>query len=330
MNALKNQGLTLALLGACALAFLYPELGARGGLLRTELTTKIAVAAAFFLQGLSLRGRQLIHSATRFRVMLFCQSWIFALCPAIMIGIAFVTAPWVHPGIRDGLLYLSVLPTTISSAIILTASFRGDAATALFNSTLANLLGVVITPLWCSALFSNAGEQLPPLFSLISKIALLVILPIIVAQVLRPRFRDTIEARKPLIRSLSNAMIIFIVFASFCNSVASGMWATLPLSSIAAALLFSLVYLLLISSLVWTSSAIADPDRSQRIAAFFCGSQKTLAAGAPMASIIFAQSSPATQGLIILPLILYHSLQLFLAGIVGPKLAKGPPDRATK
>ena len=322
MALLKNQIFTLTLVAACVMAFLLPEPGATGGLLKSEITVKISVALVFFLQGLNIRSRQILHSATRLRVLLFCQSWNYALAPAIMILLMLVASSWIHPGLRGGLLYLSVLPTTISSAIVLTGSYRGDAATSLFNATLSNLLGVVITPIWCIALFSEASNHFPPIGSLILKIAILVILPITIAQVIRPYLRDRIEAWKPSIRNSSNAMIVFIVYVSFSNSVVNGLWETLSWTSIATAFGFVCLFLLLVSSLVWTSSAIADNQKEQRIAAFFCGSQKTLATGAPMASIIFANQSAADQGLVLLPLILYHSLQILLASIVGPRLAK--------
>lgn len=322
MALLKNQAFTLALVAACVAAFLLPEPGATGGILKSEVSAKVSVAIIFFLQGLNLRTRQILRSATRFRVLLFCQSWNYALAPAIMILLMLVAGSWIHPGVRAGLLYLAVLPTTTSSAIILTGSYRGDTATSLFNATLSNLLGVFITPIWCVALFSEAGDHFPSLGSLVLKIAILVLLPITIAQVIRPRVRNRVEEWKPTIRVASNALIVFIVYLSFSNSVANGLWETLAGTTIASALAFACLFLLLVSSLVWTSSAIADSRKEQRIAAFFCGSHKTLAAGAPMASIIFANQSAADQGLIIMPLILYHSLQLFLASIVGPRLAK--------
>jgi len=325
MKLLKTQAFTIALIAACGVAWIVPDAGAPGGILKSEFTTKIAVVIAFFLQGLNIRARQLLGSISKGRVLLFCQIWNFAIAPTIMLAIVFVADRWIHPGVRDGLLYLSILPTTISSSIVLTGSYSGDTATSLLNATLSNLLGVFVTPLWCIILFSHATSQFPPMAALISKIALLIILPIGVAQILRPYLKAQIEKQQPFIKHTSNAMIVFIVYASFSSSVANGLWQTLPGTALVAAFVLSFLFLLITSTLVWRTSLLADQQTDQRIAAFFCGSQKTLAAGAPMAAIIFANQNSAEHALLILPLILYHSLQLFLAGIVGPRLAK--PNR---
>jgi len=169
MKLLKTQAFTIALIAACGVAWIVPDAGAPGGILKSEFTTKIAVVIAFFLQGLNIRAKQLLGSISKGRVLLFCQIWNFAIAPTIMLAIVFVADRWIHPGVRDGLLYLSILPTTISSSIVLTGSYSGDTATSLLNATLSNLLGVFVTPLWCIILFSHATSQFPPMAALISR-----------------------------------------------------------------------------------------------------------------------------------------------------------------
>ncbi len=322
LGRLKSQGFTIGLLVAVGLAFLIPEYGATGGALRSEVTTKIGIALVFLIQGLSLQTRQLLASATHVRLHIFCQSWIFILSPLLMMLIILLFGRWIQDSIEAGLLYLSVLPTTISSSIVLTSNSEGDSSAALFNATFSNIIGVFLTPLWCLSLFSNTSGQFPPLDALVMKIALFVLLPLVVGQLIRPLVQDRISAWRGVFKQSSNTVILFVVFAAFSNSFVDDTWSAFGWEAIAVALAFSTLFLLLLSSLVWTTSEISSSDPKQRIAAFYCGSQKTLAAGVPMAAVIFAgQTGNVQESLIILPIMLYHSLQLFLAGMINSRLA---------
>ena len=300
------------------LAAYFPSFGSTGGILKAEFTTKIAIALIFLLQGLTLNSRKLLSSVVNLRLHVFCQSWIFLLSPLLMIGIVFICDPWIPANIRPGLLFLSVLPTTILSSTVFTANSNGDAAAALFSATFSNLIGVLATPLWCLALFSTANSAFPPVGSLIAKIALYILLPIALGQILRQWKPLQPFAQSRLLKRLNNGLILFIIYAAFCDSFANNVWIGFSPTSFVAASLIATLFLVALSILVWVTSPLSSIEYDQRIAAFFCGSQKTLAAGVPMASVIFAgQSGNLQESLIILPLMIYHALQLFLAGILS-------------
>ena len=322
----KNQGFTLALLAAVVAAVLFPELGAKGGPLKTELTTKIAVALTFVVQGLSLPTRHIARSAAKLRLHAFCQIANFVVAPLLMLGFLAIFGSFLHPGIRIGFLYLSALPTTISSAIVMTANSDGDSSAALFATALSNILGIFVTPLLCALLIESPSSGGPSLANLIGKLSTLVLLPLVVGQCIRPFVRGWAIRSKKLFKRLSNSFIVFVVFAAFCSSVQNGIWVETGAAAVGLTFGFVLLFLLCFSGLVWMASRLATGERPERIAAFFCGSQKTLASGVPMAPILFAhyQGQDAMMlGLVILPLMCYHPLQLILAGILSPFLAKG-------
>jgi len=324
LDRLKGQLLTGGILLAILLAYFFPHIGATGGPLKTEITTKIAIALIFFFQGLTLNTRKLLISVTRWRLHIYCQSCIFLISPALMLLLVILFGPWIPANLKPGLLFLSVLPSTIFSSTVFTATSGGDAGAALFNATFSNLIGVVITPLWCLAMFANANDQFPPISSLIAKIAFYILLPLVVGQLGRMAIRNgVIDALGKAIKRFNNSMILYVVFAAFCDSFSQEVWADFPLSSILLAVLFSTLFLGLLSSLAWTSSRLASHSVSQRIAVFFCSSQKTLAAGVPIAAVVFAgQSDDLAQGPILIPLMIYHALQLVLAGLVSGSLQR--------
>jgi len=325
-SILKGQGFTLALIGAVVLAVLFPDPGAGGGILKTEVTTKALVALTFLIQGLSLPTRQILGSAAKIKLHAFCQLSNFVLAPIAMLGLLAIFGGYLQEGIYLGAIYLSVLPATISSAIILTGNADGDSSAALFSTTLSNALGVFATPILCSILLRTSGEaEISSLGTLISKLSMLVLLPLVIGQIMRRFVRDWAARSKSLFKKTSNGAIVFIVYAAFCNSVENDIWSQVGFDNIISTILFSLLFLAVFSLLVWVISPLAARDHSERIAAFFCGSQKTLAAGVPMASVIFSsmpELNKSVLGLILLPLMCYHPAQLFLAGFLIPIFKK--------
>lgn len=320
-----SQGFTFSLFAAVLAAALVPEIGMKGGPLKTEVTTQLAVALIFFIQGLSLPTRQIVHSSTKFRLHAYCQIAIFGAAPLLMLGFLAVFGQWIHPGMRAGFFFLAALPTTISSAIVLTSNSEGDSASALFSTTLSNLLGIFLTPLLCSFFIVTATAATPSMPALIGKLSLLVLLPLALGQLARPFVRDWATRSKVLFKRSSNSLIVFVVFAAFCESVRTGIWTEVGTPSVLATVFLSGAFLLLLSALVWYSAPIAARSRPERIAAFFCGSHKTLAAGIPMASVLFAHlegDANFSLGLVILPIMCFHPLQLLLGGVVSPSLAK--------
>jgi sodium/bile acid cotransporter 7 len=214
-------------------------------------------------------------------------------------------------------LFLAVLPTTISTAIVFTSLAGGNAAAALVNATASNVLGVFVTPLWVSWLLHVRGEPVP-VGPLIRELALMVLLPLAIGQAIRPIVRRRVDAHRKAAAAFNSAMVLFIVYAAFCASVASGVWTRHgwgPAAGAAAgaATLFAVVMALTVAAVRWLRLEPAD-----RIAALFCAPQKTLAAGVPMANLIFG-AHPAL-GLILLPVMIYHPIQLLAGGILAHRL----------
>lgn len=334
---LSRHSFSLGLFAVALLAFALPDLGRKGGLLRADLTANVAIFLIFLMQGLSLSSKALAGGIVSWPVHLFTQAWVFLFSAFIAFGIAWSgEALWAGPAdLWKGLLFVGILPTTISSAASFTSAARGDTAAAIFNTVLSNFAGVFLTPLWVLLLFSVADAQLPPVSSIFGKLFLIIILPLLLGQLLRPVWWER-SALKPLLqghfRTLSNSCILFIVFAAFCDSVHAKSWAGIPASSLLVCALAVILFILITSISVWASSSWFRFSPAQRVAVFYCGSQKTLAAGVPMATAIFAQSAdlPAFNiGLFLLPLLLLHPLQLILAGILVPYFDSYVGERST-
>jgi len=313
----RNNGFVLALFLAVVLAFLFPAPGGQGGVLHAEFVNNFGIALILFLQGLSLSLEKVKSGAGNWRLHLVVQAFTFIIFP--LVGLLFqVVAPWLWPSepepIRNGFLYLCVLPSTISTSVVLTAVARGNTAAALFNAALSNILGVVLTPLLVELLMRKTGHS-STIGPLLLKIMLLTLVPFFAGMSLRPVLLRWVEAYRPWVARISNTVIVFIVYSAFCDSVQSRIWERHGL--VTTLLLFLLVAALFagMSLLIYLTCRLLGLNREDLIAAYFCSVKKTLAMGVPLALLIFGKRSDLS--LILLPIMFYHPLQLFVNGLLA-------------
>jgi solute carrier family 10 (sodium/bile acid cotransporter), member 7 len=315
----------LGMIGAVIVASLFPALGARGGALHSETTVNIGIALVFFLHGINLPLASLRRGMLAWRVHIVVQSLTYILFPLLWLAFNAVFKAWVPSNLMLGFCYLAALPSTIASSVAMTALARGDVPVAIFNATLSSLLGIVFTPLLIASLGSFASPNLADTHGMslgdtMLNIAQMLLLPIIAGQLLRPFIGDWFMRVQPYTNSIDKLVILFIVYAAFCNSTQSGLWKQNGFFLIAITLAGSIYFLAVV---LWLSTAIARRlgfKREDEIAIVFCGSKKTLASGVPMAALIFGQN-PAL-GMIVLPIMLYHQLQLFVCSWLAHRYAR--------
>lgn len=300
------------------LAFVWPEPGAQGGFLHPDVLNKVGIALVFFLNGLGLPLAALREGITRWRVHLLIQLSTFLAFPLLGLGLLKLGQGWMSPDLQMGFFYLCALPSTVSSSVALTAAARGNVPVALFNATLSSLIGVALTPFWMALVMDHAGTQFA-LGPVIADLLLWVVLPLVVGQVSRPLLRDWAARNKSKIQMVDRLTILMLVYTSFSDSVKQGIWANygwtvLLQTLVVGSLLFFVVLYLTNQVSQWMG--LEDGDR---IAAVLCGSKKTLASGVPMAHLIFG-ANPAL-GLILIPIMIYHPLQLAICGVLAQRWA---------
>lgn len=323
---MRRNAYVFALLGVVVAAFLVPELGAKEGPLKAGLLSKLGVMVIFLLQGLSLKTRELAGGMRDIRLHGFVQAWIFLLSAVVLVGAGLVMRGFAGAELAGGFFYLALIPTTISSAVAFTSAARGNVAAAIFNTTLSNVIGVFWVPVGCLLIFSAGGGLRGDLVGpLLLKLAWLILAPLAAGQLIRPFVyrRGWFGRLVPQFKLINHGIILFIVFAAFAQSVLRDTWSDVAAGPVALLLILTLLAVLLIHAGVWISSGWLISSRADRATALFCGSQKTLAAGAPMAIAIFAGSGNiegVNLSLILLPLLCYHPLQLFLAAFLLPRL----------
>lgn len=306
---------------AVALAFAYPEPGADGGWLHPELLTKGGVALIFFLHGVAMSFDALKAGAFRWRLHLLVQLATFGLFPVLGLALMKLGEGTASPGVRLGFFYLCALPSTVSSSVAMTAAARGNVPAAVFNATLSSLLGVAATPALMAWYQGATGGEGPPLGSVILDLIVWLVLPLAVGQVARRWLAAWAHRNKKGIDAVDKVTILLLAYTSFCDSVVMDVWSGHGADA-AWTLLGTLILFFLVMMIVGGACDLLGFPAEDRIAAVFCGSKKTLASGVPMAQIMF-RDSPAL-GLILLPIMIYHPMQLLICGVLAGRWGRRP------
>ena len=313
---------------AIALAWFAPGPGADGGWLHPELVTKGGVALIFFLHGLGLSFGARRAGAARWRLHLVVQGATFAVFPLLSLALVALAGSALPPDLRLGFAYLGALPSTVSSSVAMTAAARGNVAAAIFNATLSSLLGVFVTPVlvgWLMAEGDGGSGHALPLGKVILDLILWLILPLVVGQGLRPWLAGWAARNKRWTSKVDRGTILLLVYTSFCDSVERGVWTGRGSAVILATFVGSGVILAAMLGGINLLCRWLRFPTEDRIAAVFCGSKKTLASGVPMAHLIFGPSP--SLGLILLPIMVYHPIQLVVCGALAGRWARRGDDQ---
>ncbi len=310
---LQRQWFILALIPAVLFGVLYPE----AAFLNLEgKTTSIIVALVFLGMGFTLPSESLVSGLAKWKIHVFIQVFIFLFIPVFFLLTIPIFRSLVSTEIYIGLLALAVLPTTISTCSVFTQISEGDVALTLFNASFSNIIGVFVSPVLLSILLQEVGRVMPisVLITIISGLALKMVLPLLVGQVLRFVFLTSAARLKKAIGVGSNLMILAIVFFSMAESAATPMLGENLRSMFIPVVYLTVVHLVLIAIAVGIAR-IANFTGPETISVMYAAPQKTLAMGIPLLSAYFVDE-PLVLGIAILPLLYYHAWELFISGVL--------------
>lgn len=306
MKRLLPDIFTLLLVGTVLLASLLPISGDPRQWF--AVATNVAIAVLFFLHGARLSTDLVIAGFLHWRLQLFILVTTFALFPLLGIGIG-LFSPWlIDQPIYLGLLFLCVLPSTVQSSIAFTSIARGNVPAAICAASASNILGIFLTPALVALLFSAGGHG-GVSFDMIWKIMLQLFLPFVAGQVVQPLIGNWMRSKKALLTPFDRGSILMVVYLAFSEAVMEGIWHRLAMEDLALLVLADSLLLGIVLVMTSLGGRLLGFSREDRIAAVFCGSKKSLASGVPMAGVIFAGQSI---GAIVLPLMLFHQIQLMV------------------
>ncbi|MEO7193714.1 MAG: bile acid:sodium symporter family protein [Pseudonocardiaceae bacterium] len=316
LSRLRVDPYILALLATVAIASLAPTRGSAA--VGFGYTTTIAIGFLFFLYGARLSTRQAVDGLRHWRLHSVVVASTYVLFPLLGLAARLLVPTVLTPELYAGLLFLSFLPSTVQSSIVFTSTARGNVAAAICSASFSNLIGIVLTPLLV-AFFLFHGQGGVSLGS-VDHILLQLLVPFVAGQLVRRWIGGFVERNKKILGLVDKGSILLVVYSAFSEGVVAGIWHRLTPVSL---LLLVAVNVLLLAIVLVATTVVARMlgfSRADEICIVFCGSKKSLASGIPMATVLF---SAQTVGLIVLPLMLFHQIQLMACAWLARRYASG-------
>ncbi|MFP6557200.1 bile acid:sodium symporter family protein [Paraburkholderia sp. B3] len=305
---------TLCLVSTVILASLLPVHGQAATAF--NWLTNFAVGLLFFLHGAKLSREAIVAGATHWRLHLLVLASTFILFPVLGLVLKPVLSPLVTPALYAGVLFLCTLPSTVQSSIAFTSIARGNVPAAVCSASASSLLGIFITPALVSVVISNQNAGGGSAWHTVWNIVLQLLVPFVAGQLLRPVIGRWIERNRGVLKFVDQGSILLVVYGAFSEAVNEGLWHHVPLAALGGLVVVNAVLLALALGITMFTSKKLGFSRADQITIIFCGSKKSLAAGVPMAKVIFASNAV---GAVVLPLMLFHQIQLMVCAALAQR-----------
>jgi sodium/bile acid cotransporter 7 len=282
-----------------------------------QLISNAAVFLLFFLNGLRLPRNEVRAGMTNHRLIWPLIGWVFGVMAAAGWALWQAGAGWMPPLLALGFLYLGCLPSTVQSATAYSSLAGGNVAGSVVSAALLNILGVFVSAPLFSLLAGGEGAAIHT--DGLIKVFAILLLPFVIGQLLQGRFGAWVQAHRPLVGTMDRSTIAIAVYVAFSGAVIERFWTLIDTEGWIWLGGGTALMLLVGHAGAWLLGGWLGLDRANRITMLFAGAQKSLAMGAPLATVLFA---PAAAGIILLPLLLYHLVQLVIAVPIAARLSR--------
>ncbi|MGW7065522.1 bile acid:sodium symporter family protein [Streptomyces sp. NPDC054855] len=306
----------LALLGTVGVAALLPARGVGADVAGGASTG--AVALLFFLYGARLSTREALDGLKHWRLHTTVLACTFLVFPLLGLAAEALVPYVLTPALYSGFLFLTLVPSTIQSSIAFTSMARGNVPAAICAGSFSSLAGIVLTPLLAAALLGNSGGGFSA--DSVLKIVLQLLVPFLAGQFLRRWVGGFITRNKKVLGLVDRGSILLVVYTAFSEGMVQGIWHQVTPLRLGALLGVEAVLLAVMLTLTWYGAKRLGFGRGDRVAIQFAGSKKSLAAGLPMASVLFG----AEASLAVLPLMLFHQMQLMVCAVIAKRRSRDP------
>lgn len=320
---MKLDRFVLALFVAVAIAWFFPQLGTPGSAIPLKTITSIGIALIFFFYGLKLSPEKIKAGVSNWKLHLVIQATSFLICPLIVL----IFYPFIQNEHQEmvwlSVFFMAVLPSTVSSSVIMVSLAKGNLPAAIFNASISGLIGIVLTPLWMGFFLQQQQSDFDFL-PVYTKLLLEIVLPVIVGLLLQRVLGRWAAKHSRQLSFFDKSVIVLIVYKSFAESFSNGTFLGLGWEGFAWLCLIIAALFLALYGIVYVISLLLGFNREDKITALFCGSKKSLIHGTVFSKVLF--SNAAFAGFMLLPLMLFHAFQLFVVSYIATYFARQHPE----
>lgn len=313
---LKKRWFLIALSAVCAVTLIDPGAAVVGvgKWLKSHWGADAVIFLIFLASGLILEAEQVRKGIRDVKGTAVTLVIIFLVAP---VTAYIATLVPMDPGVRIGLFLVAVMPTTLTSGVVMTVSAGGNMAHALLITILANGLSVVTVPLSLGLLLGvgSEGEPLPiEKGRMMLQIALLVLTPLCLGLLAKPKrtvLSASLQKSVPVFNQCMILAIVWMALSGARDAVLSGSAGTLYV------LVLSFLFhgVLLSAAFLSTWAFRLGPGRRESV--IFMGGQKTL----PLSILLQTTLFPG-YGLALAFCVIHHFVHLMMDGYLVHRLGR--------
>lgn len=308
-----------AILAVVILAYLFPGLGSETSKIPLDAIGSIGVSLIFFFYGLKLTPEKIKSGLKNWKLHILVQTSTFLLFPLLIL----IFFPFLETEEQKLLwlsfFFLAALPSTVSSSVVMVSLAKGNVPAAIFNASISGLIGIAVTPLWMGLFLQNHSQEFD-LGSIYLKLITEIVLPIVLGILLQKYLGKLALKYNSYLTLFDKSVILLIIYKSFAESFEKQIFSSVSFKDLAAVFVFVFVLFWLVYFLTGFISDKLGFSRQDKIAARFCGTKKSLVHGTVFSKILFPPSMPL--GIILLPLMMFHAMQIFIISIIAVKKGK--------
>lgn len=303
---------TCFLIGVIIFASIFPAVGHAGMVL--DNLTGIIIFLLFFLHGIKLSRPAIFEGIGNWKIQIIVTVMTFGFFPLLGWMLQPVIEPTLGRDLYIGVLFLCAVPATVQSAITLTALANGNMPAAICSASASTLMGILITPLLISFLTDVQHVSSSSSYQVIGKVSMQLLLPFVIGHMLRPWLNPFVQKNVKRIKIIDQGAILLVVYSAFSGAVLAGIWNEVSFSSLMVLVMLCAIILMISMGTCILLSRYFGFSSADEAVILFCGAQKSLVSGVPMAKLMFA--TPMV-GLIILPLMIFHPMQLIVSSVIA-------------
>lgn len=306
---------TLLLIAVVAASSLFPATGQAGDVLKSA--TIVAISLLFFLHGARLSTAAIVAGAKHVKLHAAILACTFLIFPLLGLGMQAAFPGLLSPALWMGVIFLCLLPSTVQSSIAFTSMARGNVPGAICAATASNLLGTLVTPVLVAFVLHKQGGGSG--LADAGRVMLQLLLPFALGSLMRPWIGDWARRNNKLLGKVDRGSILLAVYAAFSAAAAQGVWHSFPPRDMAVLVGLNAVLLGVVLFVTARGARLLGFSKEDEITLVFCGSKKSLMSGIPLATVLFG---PADMGVIVLPVMLFHQMQLMVCAVMARRYAQ--------
>ncbi|UPS90672.1 bile acid:sodium symporter family protein [Bizionia sp. M204] len=315
----KIDKFVLFIIGTIIIAYFFPQWGTQDSNVPIDTISVIGIALIFFFYGLKLNPSQLKSGLQNWKLHLLVQGATFIMFPLLVL----LFRPWIQNEEQETIwlafFFLAALPSTVSSSVVMVSMAKGNVPAAIFNASISGIIGIVITPLWMGLFIVNTQTDFD-FTDIYLKLIVQIIIPVILGLVLQRFLGELAHKYNSKLTVFDKAIILLIIYKSFAESFNNNIFSVVSFLDLSFIFIGVLILIIAAFTLTGFISRKLKLKKEDQITAQFCGTKKSLVHGTVFSKILFGNM--AMLGILLLPLMLFHAIQILIISIVAGKLAK--------